>query len=161
MVIMILSPVEYQSESRWTVISILSGHVSINWCGALKILPGKDMKWEGTLGGHVSKYDSIEAANAVNDDNWRANVIINVRGRANIISGNYLGRKSGDNAPPKHCCTQSTAFSTHQSAHCTLHAAHCRLHIIHCTLHTLKFLLQDAMWCIFLAQCTSACNSVW
>ena len=50
----------------------------------MKILRGK---WEGTRGGHVSKYDSIEAANAVNDDNWRANVIINVRG-ANIISGN-------------------------------------------------------------------------
>ena len=64
------------------------------------------MKWEGTLGGHVSKYDSIEAANAVNDDNWRANVIINVRGRANIISGNYLGRKSGDNA----CWLRNTAF---------------------------------------------------
>ena len=53
-------------------------------CKAVKILRGK---WEGTRGGHVSKYDSIEAANAVNDDNWRANVIINVRG-ANIISGN-------------------------------------------------------------------------
>ena len=37
-------------------------------------------KWEGTRGGHVSKYDFIEAANAVNDDNWRANVIINVGG---------------------------------------------------------------------------------
>ena len=38
------------------------------------------MFFEGTSGGHVSKYDSIEAANAVNDDNWRANVIINVGG---------------------------------------------------------------------------------
>ena len=37
-------------------------------------------RWEGTRGGRVSKYDSIEAANAVNDDNWGSNVIINVGG---------------------------------------------------------------------------------
>ena len=42
------------------------------------------MFFEGTSGGHVSKYDSIEAGNAVNDGNWRANVIINVR-LANVI----------------------------------------------------------------------------
>ena len=136
------------------MISILSGHVSINWCGALKILPGKDMKWEGTLGGHVSKYDSIEAANAVNDNNWRANVIINVRGRANIISGNYLGRKSGDNAPPKHCCTHSTAFSTPQSAHCTQHTARCTLHTAQCTLHTAHCTLHTAHCTMHAAQCT-------
>ena len=35
---------------------------------------------EGTSGGRgVSKYDFIEPANAVNDGNWKANVIINVR----------------------------------------------------------------------------------
>ena len=112
------------------------------------------MKWEGTLGGHVSKYDSIEAANAVNDDNWRANVIINVRGRANIISGNYLGRKSGDNAPPKHCCTHSTAFSTHQSARCTQHTARCTLHNAQCTLHTERCTLHNADCTLYTAHCT-------
>ena len=38
------------------------------------------VEWEGTSGGRgVSKYDFIEPANAVNDGNWKANVIINVR----------------------------------------------------------------------------------
>ena len=53
-------------------------------CGGLLWFHIGCMFFEGTAGGHVSKYDSIEAGNAVNDGNWRANVIINVR-LANVI----------------------------------------------------------------------------
>ena len=118
------------------MISILSGHVSINWCGALKILPGKHMKWEGTLGGHVSKYDSIEAGNAVNDGNWRANVIINVR-LANVIivviswGENLVTMRLRNGATCIHLISlQFNYWNTHTAHFHTLHTfTHCTMHI--------------------------------
>ena len=93
------------------------------------------MFFEGTAGGHVSKYDSIEAGNAVNDGNWRANVIINVR-LANVIivviswGENLVTMRLRNGATCIHLISlQFNYWNTHTAHFYTLHNAQCTLHI--------------------------------
>ena len=94
------------------------------------------MFFEGTAGGHVSKYDSIEAGNAVNDGNWRANVIINVR-LANVIivviswGENLVTMRLRNGATCIHLISlQFNYWNTHTAHFHTLHT------FTHCTMHT-------------------------
>ena len=101
------------------------------------------MFFEGTAGGHVSKYDSIEAGNAVNDGNWRANVIINVR-LANVIivviswGENLVTMRLRNGATCIHLISlQFNYWNTHTARFYTLNTfTHCTLlHTAQCTLH--------------------------